>query len=167
MPSTYTPIATHTTTTSTTTSYTFSSIPSTYTDLVLVCNLKATPTDSSLVARFNGDGGSNYSVTQLYGTGSQALSQRLSNQTEVYLNFAGFPSATSTYAPTVVNLMNYSNTTTNKSFICRGGFASSGGEVDMSVGLWRSTAAINSITLYAGAFFDTGCIFTLYGVKNA
>ena len=160
---TYEAIATFTTTTSATSSYTFSSIPSTYTDLVMVCNLKATSSNSSLVARFNGDGGSNYSVTQLYGNGSSAISQRLSSQTEVYLSYSGFPTAT--FAPTIVNFQNYSNTTTNKTFVSRSGYAAA--YVDASVGLWRSTAAISSITLYAGNSFDTGCTFSLYGIKAA
>jgi hypothetical protein len=160
---TYEAIATFTTTTSSTTSYTFSSIPSTYTDLVLVCSLKATSADSSLVARFNSDSGSNYSVTQLYGSGAAAISQRFSNQTEVYLTFSGFPTAT--FAPVIAQFMNYSNTTTNKTFVGRGGFAA--GYVDASVGLWRNTAAITSITLFAGNFFDTGCTFSLYGIKSA
>jgi hypothetical protein len=160
---TYEAIATFTTTTSNTTSYTFSSIPGTYTDLVLVCNLKATSADSSIVARFNGDSGSNYSNTQLYGNGTSAVSQRFTSQTEGYLSFSGFPTAT--FGPTIVNFMNYANTTTNKTYIARGGYAS--GYVDTSVGLWRSTAAISSMTLYAGNFFDTGCTFSLYGIKSA
>lgn len=163
MPSTYEPIATYTTTTSATTSYTFSSIPNTYTDLVLVCSLKATSSNSSLVVRFNGDSGSNYSETQLYGDGSNAISQRFSNQTEAYVCFSGFPTAT--FAPVIANFMNYSNTTTYKTFLGRGGYAA--GYVDASVGLWRSTSAISSMTLYAGNYFDTGCTFTLYGIKAA
>lgn len=165
MPVTYESIATYTSPNGTGTSYTFSSIPNTYTDLILVCSLKATSVNSSIVARFNSDSGSNYSVTQIYGNGSATSSQRFSNQTEVYLSYAGFPTATSTYAPLIVNLQNYSNTTTNKIFISRGGYATSA--TDASVGLWRSTTAINSITLYAGNYFDTGSTFTLYGIKAA
>jgi hypothetical protein len=160
---TYETIATFTTTTSSTTSYTFSSIPGTYTDLVLVCNLKATSADSSIVARFNGDSGTNYSETQLYGNGSSTFSQRFTNQTEGYLSFSGFP--TGTFGATIVNFMNYSNTTTYKTFLSRGGYSSA--YVDISAGLWRSTAAISSMTLYAGNYFDTGCNFTLYGIKAA
>jgi hypothetical protein len=163
MPKTYTPIATYTVPVGTATSYTFSNIPQGYTDLILVGNLKATSSNSSIVARFNGDGGSNYSVTQLYGTGSSLISQRLSSQTEAYLSFSGFPTAT--FGPTVVNFMNYSNTTTNKTFISRGGYSS--GYVDISTGLWRSTAAISSMTLYAGNYFDAGSNFTLYGILKA
>jgi len=162
MPSTYEPIATNTLS-STASSITFSSIPGTYTDLVLICNLKATPTASSLVARFNGSSSNIYSVTQMYGTGSTAFSQRLSNQTEVYLSFSGFPAGN--FGPTIVNFINYSNTTTNKTFISRSGYATD--YADASVGLWRSTAAISSMTLFAGTSFDIGSIFTLYGIKAA
>jgi hypothetical protein len=163
MPKTYEPIATFTTTTSSTTSYTFSSIPSTYTDLVVVNNLKATSANSSITLRFNSDSSSNYSVTQLWGDGSSALSQRLTSQTLGYLSYNGFPTAT--FGTTIINVLNYSNTTTNKSYLARGGYAAA--STDATVGLWRSTSAINSITLYAGNFFDTGCTFTLYGIKAA
>lgn len=163
MPSTYEPIATHTTTTNGTSSLTFSSIPSTYTDLVLVCSLKATSSNSSFVARFNGVSTSTYSVTQMYGFGSTGFSQRLSNQTEVYLSYAGFPTAS--FAPTIVHFMNYSNTTTNKTFVSRSGYSPD--YADASVGLWRNTAAISSMTLFAGTSYDTGCTFTLYGIKAA
>jgi hypothetical protein len=163
MPATYEPIATFTTTTSSTTSYTFSSIPSTYTDLVLICDLKATSSNSSIVVRFNGDSASNYSNTQMYGNASTVISQRFTSQTEGYLSFSGFPTAR--FATTIVNFMNYSNTTTNKTYIGRGGYSNS--FVDTSVGLWRNTAAISSMTLFAGNFFDTGCTLTLYGIKAA
>jgi hypothetical protein len=99
----------------------------------------------------------------MYGYGSTAFSQRLSNQTEVYLSFAGFPTAT--FAPTIVHFMNYANTTTNKTFVSRGGYSPD--YADTSVGLWRNTAAISSMTLYAGTSFDTGCTFTVYGIKAA
>jgi hypothetical protein len=163
MPSTYEPIATFTTTTGSTTSYTFSSIPSTYTDLIVVATVKATSADSSLVLRFNGDSGSNYSYTQIWGDGSSAQSQRLSNQTIGYLSYNGF--STANFSATVIHCMNYSNTTTFKTYLDRGGFAAA--STDAAVGLWRSTSAINSVTLFAGNFFATGCTFTLYGIKAA
>jgi len=60
MPSTYTPIATNTLA-SVSTGVTFSSIPSTYTDLVLVINyrLDGTGTGAAGALRFNSDSGSN------------------------------------------------------------------------------------------------------------
>ena len=70
----------------------FTSIPGTYTDLVLIVNMQSSYTgDAGNGARiqFNGDTGNNYSDTNLRGTGSSAISYRLSNsayiQTGYYL----------------------------------------------------------------------------------
>jgi len=74
--STYTPIAT-TTLGSTTASYTFSSIPSTYTDLVLVVIGEAYFTSTNYIntgVQFNSDTGSNYAAHYLIGNGSSVSS---------------------------------------------------------------------------------------------
>jgi len=62
--------------------------------------------------------------------------------------------------------MNYSNTTTNKTVIGRHNGAS--GPV-ASVGLWRNTAAINSIRISnsSAVNFTIGSTFSLYGIKAA
>lgn len=164
MPKTYTPIATTRTTNSTATSVTLGSIPNTYTDLILVANVKATGS-SSIVFRVNGDGGSNYSGTQMWGTGSSAASQRLSNQSSAYLSYGGMANANNAWGNFQMHLMNYASTTANKTIINRASAAPLG--VDANVTLWRSTAAINSITLYSGGYFDVDCTFTLYGILKA
>jgi hypothetical protein len=62
--------------------------------------------------------------------------------------------------------MNYSNTTTNKTALIRGNNAAL--FTDATVGVWRSTAAITSITLASdGAAFDSGSTFNLYGIAAA
>ena len=68
LPSTMTPIATNTLV-SATNSITFSSIPQGYTDLILI-HSNISGTTQQLRLTFNGDSGSNYSTTELYGTGS-------------------------------------------------------------------------------------------------
>jgi hypothetical protein len=66
-------------------SVTFSSIPSTYTDLVLVCNFE---TSSNAIAgvyiQFNGDTSTNYSSTNLIGNGSTAESSRQNSTFYLY-----------------------------------------------------------------------------------
>lgn len=161
---TYEPIATATAAGGTA-SYTFSSIPSTYTDLILVSHLRAGSATSSFTARLNSDSGSNYSNTILYGDGTSPGSTRFSSQTFTYLSYYGFPTTADTFALTITHFFNYSNTTTNKTWLSGNSFTASG--VDRLVGLWRSTAAINSITLYAGNTFAAGSTFTLYGIKAA
>ena len=80
---TYTPIATQTTSGSTG-AVTFSSIPQTYTDLVVVINTSLSGLCNSLL-QFNGDTGSNYSGTVIGGSGSAPITGRGSNLTFSYL----------------------------------------------------------------------------------
>jgi len=62
--------------------------------------------------------------------------------------------------------MNYANTTTYKTFLVRG--ANTAGNIDADVGLWRSTAAINSVTVLIGSgSLSSGSTFTLYGIAAA
>jgi hypothetical protein len=162
MPSTYTTIAT-TTLGSGATSVTFSSISSAYTDLILICNGN-TAANANNYLQFNSDTGSNYSATRLSGDGSAASSARNTSQTQILLD--GFGYWTSTYEGNkIIHIMNYSNTTTNKTVLTRANTASKG--TDAIVGLWRSTAAINAIKFNSDSTIQAGSTFTLYGVKSA
>lgn len=161
--STYTPIATYTVP-SNTTSYTFSSIPSTYTDLVVVCRAGAV-SNSDLTFRVNGDTGTNYSSTFLWGDGSTAGSARTTSVAFGYFTYYG-SIETLGHSVHIGQFMNYSNTTTYKTVLARSANASRG--VDAVANLWRNTAAINSITLIgANANLLAGSVLTLYGISAA
>jgi hypothetical protein len=165
MPLTYTPIATQTLGSSSA-SVTFSSIPATYTDLVLVLQA-GTATNDNLGIRFNSDTGSNYSNTALSGNGSTVVSFRASNATSIIPQYH-FVFNNNLNSNVIIQVQNYSNTTTNKTLLARSNNA--GVSTDVGVGLWRNTAAITSVTLIGGSFgysFITGSTFTLYGVKSA
>lgn len=164
---TYEPIST-TTLGSAAATVTFSSIPGTYTDLVLVCNGGITIAAGNAHLRFNSDTGSNYSFTDITGTGSAASSARGTNQTSCILNSYGYPENDMNWN-CLVHIMNYSNTTTYKTLLSRSNQADNG--VSALVGLWRSTAAITSIdiiSIFSGSpQFSIGSTFTLYGIKAA
>lgn len=161
MAATYEPIATQTLGSATAT-VTFSSIPETYTDLILICAVKRT-TGSDVEITLNSDTGSNYSFTYLYGTGSTTGSSRGSNQTKGNVGYGG----TTSFTTQIIQFFNYSNTTTNKTFISRNSPADAG-DVSALVNLYRSNSAISSFTLDPNAGdFDTGSTFTLYGIKAA
>lgn len=167
---TYEPIAT-TTLGSAASSYTFNSIPSTYTDLVIVASFKAASTTIVTPSiRFNGDTGSNYSNTTVYGTGSSVASVRYANKDKSYLgDFAAGVTSTN-FIPYIISVSNYSNSTTYKTFLCRyNQMNSSNGEVGATAGLWRSTSAITSVTITSdgGQNFAIGSTFTLYGIATA
>ena len=64
--------------------------------------------------------------------------------------------------------MNYSNTTTYKSFMARGSDTVNGG-VQAEINNWHSTSAINTIKIFlqGGTNFGVGSTFTLYGISSA
>ena len=165
MPSTYTPIAT-TTLGSNSATVVFSSIPSTYTDIILVGSVRASGT-ADVKVRVNGLTTAIYSNTILYGTGSVAGSYR--NSTATAGGTEPVDTASNTFTPKIINFMNYANTTTFKTYLGRTSTNSTANGVTATVGLIQTTAAINSITLLfeTADTFQTGSTFTLYGVKSA
>jgi hypothetical protein len=145
------------------TTITFSSISSGYTDLKLVVVPLSTVTGMNYQFQLNGDTASNYSYTQFRGNGSTVVSSRLTSTFFDNLN-QGVSSTT----PQIYkyDLMNYSNTTNNKTILMR--FDENTGFVAASVGLWRSNSAITNITLTAVTNqFASGSTFSLYGIKAA
>ena len=141
---------------------TFSSIPQTYTDLVLVVSTQVS-VNSDILVRFNSDTASNYSYTTLRGDGTSASSARNSNATSLGI-LSGDPSLNfSTY---ITNIFNYTNATTYKTTVTR---TNTGDRTGAIVGLWRATpAAVTTVEVRtASGTFATGSTFTLYGVKAA
>ena len=161
MAKTYEPISTQTLG-SAAASVTFSSIPATYTDLVLIANAQ-TSNNVDVFMRFNSDTANNYSSTTLVGDGTSASSSRFSSRSDIII-MSGNPSTSiSTY---VLNIFNYTNATTFKSCLIRSNL---GDRVTAIVGLWRATpAAISTINIRVDTgTFNTGSTFTLYGIKAA
>jgi len=164
---TYEPIAT-TTLSSASPTVTFSSISSSYTDLVLVAQL-TTAAATNMRIRFNGNTASNYGSTHMAGTGGGTIGNSETTNTAGLIDYnGGYPgggaSSVSTY---VINLNNYSNTTTWKTWLNRASNTSTGTEV--TAGVWRQTSAINEIQVRtsSGGNISVGSIFTLYGIKAA
>jgi hypothetical protein len=172
--STYVPIASYTVTGSTLASYTFSSIPSTYTDLVLVLQGGDTPVANNQYFRLNGDSGTNYTCLIVQGNGGAYSPATNTNYINNFAQgrFAWYASPDSYVNNWIgrVHFMNYSNTTTYKTILGRtdvAGVTYPGTEA--SVNMWRSTAAINSITLFYGSTdaWSIGSTFALYGIQAA
>lgn len=163
---TYEPIATQTLGSAAAT-IDFSSISQAYTDLVVVFKGSNSGTTQYFLQVGNGsiDTGTNYSTTVLDGNGSAAASGRYSNSdTGVLADYYG--TSGGNVKQTIFNLQNYSNTTTYKTILLRSSLPAS--ETVASVGLWRSTSAINTIRLRCtSGNFEAGSIVTIYGIANA
>lgn len=146
----------------------FSNIPSNYQDLYVVGSVlsDATRTATSLWLRLNNDSGTNYSNTQIDGNGSVASSSRASNNTIIGLNFnlvSGNPGVFEMW------ILDYANTSRFKTVLIRSANDNNGsGTTSLSVGLYRSTAAITSINfLYPGGNSQTAnTTAALYGVRS-
>ena len=156
---TYVALQTQTIAGSSTTAVTFNSIPQNYTDLVIVGNIGVS-TSTSLSLLFNGGTTGNNSDTWMQGTGSSASSSRNTNAS--YFAQSNSSTVSDNF---ILNIMNYSNTTTNKTYLSRSNAA--GLNTAVWTGLWSgtgATAAITSITLNINANLTSGSTFTLYGI---
>jgi hypothetical protein len=164
MPITYTPIATTTLGTAAA-NITFSSISASYTDLILVIGSLTTSTANQRIRlELNSDTGTNYSNTDLYGTGSAVASTR--NTGNPYINITMATTSTTVPSTVLSSLQNYSNATTFKTVLSR--YSDSTSQLSATVGLWRSTSAINAIKLFVGTGnINAGTVATLYGIKAA
>jgi hypothetical protein len=147
-------------------SYTFTAIPDTFTDLVLVANCKnTTGATYGLLLQYNGDTTTNYSTTLLWGNGTTASTFRYT--TGYSAAFTGWAGSTN-FSPLIINIQNYANETTFKTTLSRSSDA--GDRVGTMVSLWRkSPEAINSIKIQFEPTTNiaTGSTFTLYGIKAA
>jgi hypothetical protein len=161
---TYVALATQTLSTAAAT-VTFSSISASYTDLIVIVNAAVTTGLVNLYVNFNNDTANNYSYTYIDGNGSTASSGRSSNNTKITANNYGYMT-TAFDSNYLINVMNYSNTTTYKTMTSRSNAAANG--VSAVVGMWRSTSAINRIDLATSAStFAVGSTFSLYGIASS
>ena len=171
MPATYTLIASNTLSSSAA-SVTFSSIPGTYTDLVLRWSARNTSSGENAQIRFNSDSATNYSRTNLYGDGSAAYSIRGTSESYFYFGFSIDASTRTadTFASAELYIPNYT-VSANKPI---GGFstletnATACDTPAVIAALWRNTATITSIDISPVTnSFASGSSFFLYGIKNS
>jgi len=168
MPSTYEKIATQTLG-SASASITFTSIPQTYTDLVMIAELRSSDSRNggqSVNFRFNGDSSGSYSKTGAYSVGSSQASFRQTNASVIELSCVMNGSPSGLFSQNIVNIMNYSNTTTFKVVPFR---VNTEGYTSYESGIYRSTSAITSITLTEPSALNwvAGSSVTIYGIKAA
>ena len=152
-------------------SVTFSSIPSTYKHLQVRWFSRTLDTANTTgQIQFNGDTGSNYRNHYLYGTGSAAGAGQSGSVT--YITGMDQPnslSSVSIFGTGVIDILDYTNTSKNKTVRLLGGNDQNGsGVVALGSGLWSDTAAITSLTFKSqqGLGFAQYSSFALYGIKG-
>jgi hypothetical protein len=164
---TYTLIA-RTELTSTQANITISSIPATFTDLLLVVSGRSTTADTALdsLISFNGST-SNFSFRQIYGFGTIVAS--LTTPARQIGGYPGGNSTVNTFSNSQIYISNY-RASTAKSYSIDS--TSENNEVIsynmLGAGLWNDTAAINSIVITSGAGGSLAQFSsaTLYGITS-
>lgn len=145
-----------------------------YTDLVLVVSAATTHSSSTFLnMQFNGDTGTNYSATDIFGSGSGSVSSRDANTSSGWLGLNASIDTTLGNSLTVANILNYSNSTTFQTWLCRSSRGNNALDyfgTEALVGLWRNTAPVTSILIRnsrggTNYNFAIGSTFSLYGIS--
>jgi hypothetical protein len=156
-------------------SVTFSSIPATYTDLVVQASMRTDRVDVLDIAgiTFSSDTSTNYSATTLYGNGASVTSSIRSNFANVRENtIIGNSGLSNTFGSFEMYIPNYliSASKPFSGFMVTENNSSTSGTAIVAVSnLWRNTATISSMNFFpiTGPNFLTGSSFYLYGIKNS
>ena len=148
---------------------TFSSIPSGYKHLQIRAIALSNSDTAPTLLRFNSDTGANYSQHYLAGQGSVTASGGTASTSSIALAgiYARGLDASNPWA-FVIDILDY--TDTNKYTTVRalhGADYNGSGEVNLTSGNWRDTAAVSTITLsMASSGFNQYSSFALYGIKG-
>jgi hypothetical protein len=150
----------------------FTSIPSTYTDLLLKISARSAGAvvGTTVGVQFNGDTGANYSRSQLYGTGSGAagsdsqssMGHAQSGPTNANTSTANIFSNTEYYIPNYTNSSQkpmYSDSVQET--------AATASYMGLMANVWTGTAAISSIKVISqNGNFMQNTTASLYGIKK-
>ena len=151
--------------------FTFSSIPSTYTDLRVILVGAGSGGTQNVRIELNGDVGGNYSLTSIYGTGSTAsmTATRVSGQTRFASGIFDFPDNSVGTGTLQLDFLNYSGNTVKTILWQSSSLTTSGATnyVWRANGSWFSTNAINQIYIYGSRNYVAGSSATIYGITRA
>jgi len=169
MANTFIPIATVTVGAGGASTIDFTSIPATFTDLLLLVSARGTITNATddFTIRFNGTT-TNYTSRGLegYGSGSPASY----SITDIIANSVGASATASTFGNASIYIPNYAGSN-NKSVSSDsvGENNATSATASFNAGLWSNTAAITSIKLQSrsASNFVQHSTATLYGIKNS
>jgi hypothetical protein len=155
---------------SATTTVTFSSIPSTYTDLVLRMSTRidSAPGTADLIIQINSGG--NMSYTRIQGNGATASSFRSTGNSTLPVNYLQQSDSTSnTFDSSEVYFPSY--TSSNNKVISSFGVQETNGTTAYMraiAHLRSNTESITSLEIRNGGYnFVAGSSFFLYGIKNS
>lgn len=150
------------------TSLDFTSIPATYTDLVLKVSARSTTTSDWVTLKFNGST-SGYSNRHLQGAGSGTPASFTQTTYEYAMINNQSASTSNTFSSSEVYIPNYAGSNNKSYSIDTAGEANgTAAFMELNAQIWSNTAAITSISItsLAGNLAQYSTAY-LYGVSNA
>ena len=172
MPSTYTLITGETISTTTAT-YTFTAIPSTFTDLVVRISPRTDQSNPDFMWRINGNTSSIYSDTQIEGDGATATSYRDNAIDKFRMQHIGQGSTTTanTFGSYELYFPNYlvsANKVVSFFGVDENNSVSTSVQIVAGASLGLTTTAISEISIFLNSGnWVSGSSFYLYGIKNS
>jgi hypothetical protein len=173
MPVTYKKIASVTVGAGGAASIDFTSIPGTYTDLIIHCSMRTTRNANidDITMQFNNNTSTaNYSWRELSGNGTSAASRGYTNLGGIFSYSTAATNTASTFSNTVIYIPNYAGSTQKSSStdsVIENNATSS--YMALVAGLWNQTSAITSIkfTSFNAENFVQHSTATLYGISKS
>ena len=158
------------------TSFSFTSIPSTYKHLQIrgiSRDTTANTSASAVVLTLNSDTGSNYSLHRVNTSDGTSINvQGLANWPYIFLPAQPNDSNTANcFMSVIIDLIDYASTTKNKTVRIFGGsetnVANATSITAIESGAWYSLSAVTSVQVKANTTsFKAGSTFALYGIKG-
>jgi hypothetical protein len=152
-----------------------SSIPSTYSHLQVrfTCKSSSGSAPLNMWVNFNGDNGANYAFHALAGFAPTTMSgQGYATTANIELINASISSQDNRFGAGIIDILDYRNTTKNKTIRSIHGVHAdaNNGIISIGSGHWRNTSAITSITFAANGggtrTIESGSRFSVYGIKG-
>ena len=158
---------------SATSSITFSNLglyAATYKHLQIRATTRTTESaaESAVRIRFNSDTGANYAWHFLFGNGSTVSPSADVSQTAIYpFASVGNTQTANGFGVFVIDILDYSSTTKNKTTRAFTGYASGTNRIALASGLWQNTSAITSVFFGPNTSnWATGSRFSIYGIRG-
>jgi len=155
-------------------SVSLSSIPATYTDLLVLASVRTlrSTNASNFYMRINGSSATNYDLKRLEGSGTAASSDGYTSLDGMVIGTAnGTTSTASVFSSFSIYIPNYLSS--NKKSVSVESVSENNATAayaDLTAGLWNLTSAITSVSFHelaASTNIDQYSTFYLYGIKNS
>jgi hypothetical protein len=144
----------------------FTSIPSTYTDLVVLISARSTGVDPNIMIRFNSSS-SNFSQKRLVSDGSSVASYGTYGEWSAWATLS--TDTASTFGNSLIYISNYgSSNYKSLSSDATGENNATANNMTLGAELWSNTAAITSVSFVMGSSYNFAqhSSATLYGIKK-